>query len=331
MLGAVIGDLAGSTREFEPVKRKDVDLLPEGSNLTDDSVLSVAVGVAILDDRPFADTIREYARACPTSYGLDFYTWALGDAPGPYGSWGNGSAMRVSPCAWLACDLVQAVHLARSSAEATHDHPEGVRGAVATVVAVYLARCGWDADRIRAETARISGYDLSATVDGIRPDYRFEVACAKSVPQALVCALESTSYEDAVRNAISLGGDADTQAAIAGAVAEPLHGGVPPTMADAAWERLRAWNLAPQAERILAASKPPREPGPAFLARVTFTDTLDDWRSRTGRPVPEPEPPPRERDWDRFFAAEARPAPERELRLPDRIGRALSGMFRRGR
>ncbi len=325
MLGAIIGDLCGSTREFAPIKTKSFDLAPPGSNLTDDSVLTIAVGEAILDGTDFGPALRHHAREYPTSYGHSFYVWALGDDPAPYGSWGNGSAMRVAACAWLADDLGQALDMARRSAEATHDHPEGVRGAVAVVLAIYLARCGWDAARIRAEVATTSRYRLSMTVDGIRPGYKFDVSCLGSVPEALVCALESTSYEDAVRNAVSLGGDADTQAAIAGAVAEPLHGRIPPVLVDAAWERLRAWRLDETTRRLLASTRPPTDPTTAMLDAARFTDTPEAWRIRRGDPGPEVEVP---RKWDRerFLNAPAWIEPEP---LGRELWRRFSRRFRR--
>ena len=158
--------------------------------------------------------------------------------PEPYGSYGNGSAMRVSPVAWAARSLDEALSLARRSAEVTHNHPEGIKGAQATAAATFMALHGATKDAIRQYVETTFGYNLSVPLSDIRPGYRFEVSCQRSVPEALSCFLESDSYEDAVRNAVSLGGDADTQAAIAGAVAEAFYGGVPEAIVQSVWPLL---------------------------------------------------------------------------------------------
>ena len=228
MWGAIAGDIVGSVYEGRgrKIKHKGFEpLFAERARFTDDTVHSVAVMEALLDERDMGETLHRYTRAYPgRGYGGWMRRWAAKDTPEPYGSYGNGSAMRASACGWWARTADEAEALALASAEPTHGHPEGIRGAKAVALAVFLARKERDPDRIRWEVERRTGYELGRTVDEIRPGYRFDVTCQGSVPEALICALESTSYEDAVRNAVSLGGDSDTLAAIAGSVAEALWG-----------------------------------------------------------------------------------------------------------
>ena len=227
MYGAIIGDIVGSKYEFHNIKTKDFPFLSRGCKFTDDTVMTVAVANALLqsqaEERPFKPLLvremqslgRKYPRA---GYGGMFSSWLHEKDLKPYHSFGNGSAMRVSPCGLIAVTIEEAVSLARASAEVTHDHPEGIKGAEATAAAIFLAKAGESKDSIR----RFIGehyYDLSQTLDEIRPTYTFHSSCQKTVPQAMIAFLESESYEDAIRNAISLGGDSDTLAAIAGAVA----------------------------------------------------------------------------------------------------------------
>ncbi len=239
MFGALIGDLIGSVYEWNNIKHKNFSPLiaPHGF-LTDDSVLTVAVADAFLNRRDLVASFKDWGTRYPDSdWGGRFAKWLFSDASAPYNSFGNGSAMRASPAALLGASLEDALELARKSAVPTHDHPEGIKGAQATVMAIHLARQGLDAPAIRSAVARFSGYDLDRTVDDIRPGYRFDVTCQGSVPQALICALEATSFEDAMRNAISIGGDSDTLAAIAGPVAEALFG-IPEDIALQAWARV---------------------------------------------------------------------------------------------
>lgn len=235
MLGALIGDLIGSTHEFAGTKVKDFHpLIHPNAQFTDDSVLTCAVAEALLAGERAEVIARRFKRwgnkypRC--GWGARFREWLWSSTLLPYGSFGNGAAMRVSPAALLARSRDEALELARLSAEVTHDHPEGIRGAQAAALAVYLALHGTQAEAIRREVAEHSGYDLSPSVDEIRPHYRFDETCQGTVPQALVCALEARDFEDAIRNAVSLGGDADTLAAIAGPVAEALFG-IPPPLA----------------------------------------------------------------------------------------------------
>lgn len=239
MFGAIVGDVVGSTREGRAVRQKDFELLPDGSQLTDDTVLTVAQADQLLRGADWVDCLKQWARRYPNAgYGGTFIHWMLSESREAYDSWGNGSAMRVGPVAWAHDDEAALLAAAEASAAVTHSHPEGIRGAQATALAIWLARRGAAADEIRARVAAHSGYDLDRSVDEVRPGYGFDVSCQGSVPESLICALEAADFEDAIRNAVSLGGDADTMACIAGAVAEPLFGGVPQPLRSKVWERL---------------------------------------------------------------------------------------------
>ena len=226
MLGAIIGDIVGSVYEWNPIKIKDFPFFAGNCCFTDDSVCTVAVADILLHDLPPAETLQKWCRRYPgRGYGGYFSLWIHADPPEPYDSYGNGAAMRVSAAAFLnRDDLAAALAAADKLTEITHNHPEGMKGARATTHAIWLAFQGESPTNIRQVITIEYGYDLTKTVDEIRPDYAFDVTCQGTVPQAITCALESVSYEDAVRNAISLGGDADTLAAIAGAIAEARHG-----------------------------------------------------------------------------------------------------------
>lgn len=236
MYGAILGDIIGSPYEFdEGMKQKDFPLFSASSGFTDDTVMTVAVAEALLDVGPnaAADAIRSHVvrsmqtwgrRYPDAGYGGRFYGWLLSDDPRPYYSFGNGSAMRVSAAGWLYDTLERTREVARLTAEVTHDHPQGIKGAEAVATAIWLARHGEDRYHIENEIAGRFGYDLNRTCDQIRPRYRFDVTCQGSVPEAITAFLESTGYEDAVRNAVSLGGDSDTQGAIAGSIAEASFG-----------------------------------------------------------------------------------------------------------
>ncbi len=244
MLGAIIGDIVGSPYEFGSHKRKDFPLFQPQCRPTDDSVLTVAVGCACVqadlqDEGDFKTVLADYMRRIGmlylnAGYGERFYRWMIMEERDPYGGNTNGSAMRVSPVAWAADSLEMAQRLAKWSAEITHDHPEGIRGAQAVASAVYLARTGADQAQIRDYIVQ-NYYDLDFTLDEIRPTYCHDMSCQGSVPQAIMCFLEAESFEDAVRNAISLGGDGDTQAAMAGAIAEAYFG-IPEELQEQAME-----------------------------------------------------------------------------------------------
>jgi ADP-ribosylglycohydrolase len=255
MLGAIAGDIVGSVYEGNrnQIKHADFPLFRQHSRFTDDTVLTVAVAHAILTGGDYASSIRSFARRHPhAGYGGAFRQWMqLDDAP-PYGSWGNGSAMRVSPVGWAFGTVERVLEEARRSASVTHDHPEGVKGAQAVALAVFRARTGYSKDAIRTEIVERFGYDLDRTIEGIRPIYRFDVSCQGSVPESLIAFLECDGVESAIRLAISLGGDSDTMACIAGAVAEAFEGTVPGAIveeirrrvSDDLWEVVEAFGAA---------------------------------------------------------------------------------------
>lgn len=225
MIGAIAGDIIGSIYEAHPIKTRDFPLFGPGCRFTDDTVLTVAVAQAILEDGDYARWVREIGRRHPRAgYGGAFSGWLRSDAPEPYHSWGNGAAMRVSPVGWAFDTMERVLAEAARSAAITHDHPEGIKGAQAAALAVFLARTTRDKERVRGEVTARFGYDLTRTLEEIRPAYAFDVSCQGTVPEAIIAFLEADSYEDAVRNAVSLGGDSDTLAAIAGAVAEAHFG-----------------------------------------------------------------------------------------------------------
>jgi type I restriction enzyme M protein len=233
MLGAIFGDIVGSVYEFRNTKTKHFELFSKTSKFTDDTVMTLAVADALMqydrtqDIRVFQDilitTMHKYGREYPyVGYGAKFFWWILKQQREPYQSYGNGSAMRVSPVGWYANSLEEALTLAEASAEVTHNHPDGIKGAVVTAGAIYLAKTGSPKEEIREFIE--SYYPLNFTLDEIRPTYTFDVSCGGSVPQAMQAFLESNSFEDTVRNAVSIGGDSDTIAAIAGSVAEAFYG-----------------------------------------------------------------------------------------------------------
>jgi len=239
MLGAIVGDVVGSVHESAGTKTKDFPLLVPRSTFTDDSVLTVAVADWLMGAGDLIDVLHRYTAAYPgAGFGSGFLRWALHRRREPYGSFGNGAAMRVSPVGFAFDTLDEVLDASRRSAMVTHDHPEGVRGAQATAVAVLLARKGFSKRQVRDEIEQRFDYDLGRSVDEIRPDYRFDITCQGTVPAAIVAFLDSLDFEDAIRNAISLGGDADTLACIAGGIAEAFYGGVPAHLADAVRARL---------------------------------------------------------------------------------------------
>ena len=232
MIGAIAGDLIGSVYEQHPIKTTDFPLFQPRSRFTDDSVLTVAIADAILTGQPYRDAVRDWGRRYPRAgYGGTFFQWLFAADPRPYHSWGNGSAMRVSPVGWAFATEDEVLRQARRSAEITHDHPEGIKGAQAVAAAVFLARTGASKDEIRSAIATRFYYDLTRRIEDIRPGYSFDVTCQGSVPEALIAFLDSSGWEDAVRTSISLGGDADTLSCMTGAVAEAFYGEVPPAIA----------------------------------------------------------------------------------------------------
>lgn len=232
MIGAIAGDVIGSVFEWNSTKSTEFDLFHPRATFTDDSVLTFAVARAILDAHPkrptkaaYGKRLLEFGRRYPgRGYGGGFQQWLHSDKPRPYNSFGNGSGMRVSPVGFAFDEESIVLLEAAKSAAPTHSHEEGIKGAEAVALAVFLARTGASKDDIRARVAAHTGYDLSRTADEIRPSYSFDVTCQGSVPEAIIAFLDSSSFESAIRIAISLGGDADTQACIAGGIAEAFYG-----------------------------------------------------------------------------------------------------------
>ena len=229
MIGAIAGDIIGSVYEYDPIKTKDFPLFHPKCRFTDDTVLTIAIAKAILDDRNYVKAVREMGRKYPhAGYGGSFIHWLRSADPKPYNSWGNGAAMRVSPVGFAFDSVDTVLQEAAQTAKISHNHPEGVKGAQATALSVYLARTTQDKKLIKGEVVDRFGYDLDRTVEDIRPSYEFDISCQGTVPEALIAFLDSDSYEDAVRNAISLGGDSDTLACITGGIAEAYYGPVAP-------------------------------------------------------------------------------------------------------
>ena len=227
MLGAIIGDVVGSVYEWDNIKTKEFPLFSPLSFFTDDSVMTIAVAGALLSggrEEDFIKSMKKHGNMYPDAgYGGSFINWLFSNETKAYNSWGNGSAMRVSPVAWHFDTLSEVEHYAKKSAEITHNHPEGIKGAQATAAAIYLARNGKTKDDIKKYIESKYNYDLSRTLDEIRPSYKFDVSCQGTVPEAIIAFLESNDFEDAIRNAISLGGDSDTIAAITGSIAEGAY------------------------------------------------------------------------------------------------------------
>ena len=235
MYGAILGDMIGAPYEFDRGnKSKEFPLFCEHSCFTDDSVMTIAVAEALLDCRfrddeniraGLIDSMRKWGRKYPNAgYGAKFVRWLRAKDPQPYDSYGNGSAMRVSPAGWLVDTLEETRRMARFTAEVTHNHPEGIKGAEATASAIFLARTGCSKEEIREYTVQEFGYDLSRTSDEIRPGYYHNESCQKTVPEAITAFLEGEDFEDVIRTAVSLGGDCDTLTCIAGSIAEAFYG-----------------------------------------------------------------------------------------------------------
>lgn len=244
MYGAILGDMIGCPYEFDKGnKTKEFPLFSNRSHFTDDSVMTLAVGKALTDAQPvtcysnlteeniewirrrLVSCMQQFGKQYPRAgYGGMFRRWLRSSNPQPYGSYGNGSAMRVSSAGWLYNDLETVRAMARLSAEVTHNHPEGIKGAEATASAIYLARTGKTKGEIKAHIVENFGYDLSRTCDEIRPGYHHVESCQETVPEAITAFLEGESFEDVIRTAVSLGGDCDTLTCIAGAIAEGYYG-----------------------------------------------------------------------------------------------------------
>lgn len=247
MLGAIAGDVIGSAWEAKGEKRLDFALFTDFSRFTDDTVMTVAIAHALLDDRDYAEAMREYGLRYPfAGYGMQFAKWLADPNMGPYGSYGNGGAMRVSPIGYAAHSIDGVLKEAARSAAPTHSHPEGIKGAQAVALAVFLARHAAEKEEIRREIASRFHYDLSRTVADIRLRYLPNITASGSVPESIISFLDADSYEAAVRNAVSLGGDTDTMACMAGAIAEAYFGGVPTPIAREVESR-----LPPEFQRVI--------------------------------------------------------------------------------
>lgn len=234
MLGAIAGDIIGSVYEFTKQKQYDFEMLPKGSRFTDDSVMTVAVAhwLSHCDEEGNTDHSKDHLVKCMQTlgheypfagYGSSFNAWLWCEDPQPYNSWGNGAAMRVSPVGLYAETLDEALELAKITAEVSHNHPEGIKGAQAVASAVWMAKHGYTKDEIRDYIMARFHYDLTRTVDEIRLGYQWDVSCQGSVPESIICFLEGTDFMDVVRLAVSLGGDADTMASIAGSIAACIY------------------------------------------------------------------------------------------------------------
>jgi ADP-ribosylglycohydrolase len=228
MIGAIAGDIIGSIYEGNNIKRKDFPLFSTRCRFTDDTVLTVAIAHSILTGSDYTSRLKEYYSWYPhAGYGGYFHRWASSSSGKPYNSWGNGSAMRVSPVGFAFNTLEKVLEEAKKSAAVTHNHPEGIKGAQATAAAIFMAKAGAEKGKIKKYIEDEYGYDLSRKTDDIRPGYGFDVSCQGSVPEAIISFIESTDFEDAIRLAVSLGGDSDTIACITGGIAHAYYREVP--------------------------------------------------------------------------------------------------------
>lgn len=251
MLGAIIGDIVGSRFEFNNTNQTNFTLFTPDCNFTDDTICTVAVADALLNGSDFGDTIHRWCRKYPYptgGYGGSFARWVHSDIPKPYNSFGNGSAMRVSPCGWLPTRQDVLSH-ARRSAECTHNHPEGIKGAVCIADCIYHARVGADKSEMVALVTKEYTYPLDMTCHEIRRMNTFNETCQVTVPQAIVCFVESTDFESAIRLAVSIGGDSDTIAAMTGSIAEAYYG-IPQNI-----ERKALSLLTPEMQEVIAQFK----------------------------------------------------------------------------
>ncbi|OPZ98851.1 MAG: ADP-ribosylglycohydrolase [Bacteroidetes bacterium ADurb.Bin408] len=224
MLGAITGDVIGSVYEWNNIKTTQFNLYNEKSFFTDDTVMTIAVAEAIMIGGSFVDSMKRWGRSYPDAgYGTHFAYWLMSDNREPYNSWGNGSAMRVSPVGFAFNTLEEVLEKAKQSAEVTHNHPEGIKGAQATAAAVFMARHGASKQDIKDYVEAQFGYNLSRKLDDIRPCYTFDVSCQGSVPEAIIAFLESTDFESSLRLAVSIGGDTDTVACINGGIAQAYY------------------------------------------------------------------------------------------------------------
>lgn len=246
ILGAIAGDVIGSIYEFNPTKDYHFNMFDERMEYTDDSIMTIAVADWLLncpklDRLSLEKTMRAWGnkyRFPMGGYGGSFTAWLYREEMGPYNSWGNGSAMRVSPVGFVCRTLDETLRIAQLSAEITHNHPEGIKGAQATAAAIFLARTGSSKEYIRNYISHTFGYELDKTCCDIREHYRFEESCQETVPQSIIAFLDSKNYEDAIRLTVSLGGDADTMGAITGGIAAAFYKEIPDEIYTFTWEKL---------------------------------------------------------------------------------------------
>ena len=239
LLGGIAGDIIGSIYEFNPVRFKDFELFKSNSTYTDDTVMTIANAEWLLSKGVLMDIMRKYGHKYPgAGYGEMFYDWLKSRCPKPYNSFGNGSAMRVSPVGWAFDTLEETLEAAKQSAEITHNHPEGIKGAQATAACIFMARTGKSKQEIKEYVETKFGYDLSRTCNEIRPTYQFNESCQGTVPESIIAFLESTDFESAIRLTVSLGGDADTMGAITGAIAEAYYNVIPEHIKNEVLKRL---------------------------------------------------------------------------------------------
>jgi ADP-ribosylglycohydrolase len=233
IIGAITGDIIGSVYEWHNIKTTDFNLFSIKSTFTDDTVLTIATMDAIVNQKAYTESYHSFGKEYNRKgYGHNFYSWILSDDPKPYNSWGNGSAMRVSPVGWFSDNADEVMAEAKRSAEVTHNHPEGIKGAQAVAMAVFMARTGKTKDDIKKFTVDTFSYNLDRKIDDIRPSYEFDVSCQGSVPEAIIAFLESTDFENAIRLAVSIGGDSDTIACITGGIAEAYYKAIPEHIID---------------------------------------------------------------------------------------------------
>ena len=239
MLGAIAGDIIGSPYEFRNIRKTDFELFNHDSRFTDDTILTIAIADSILNNKDYALTLKEYGRRYSYGdYGVSFSKWLNSDSLDPYNSFGNGSAMRASPIGFAFDTIEKVREEARRSAEVTHNHPEGIKGAEAVASAIFLARKSYEKDQIKDYIEDNFGYVLDESLDDIRQYYTFNETCQGTVPQAITAFLESENYEDAIRKAVSIGGDSDTVACITGGIAHAHYKKIPAVIVDEVKERL---------------------------------------------------------------------------------------------
>jgi ADP-ribosylglycohydrolase len=239
MIGAIAGDIIGSVYEWDNIKTKQFDLFSPRCRFTDDSILTIALADSILTGASYADNLKKFYHLYPNGgYGGSFHRWAQSEGAEPYNSWGNGAAMRISPAGYAYNDLDTVLQRAAEFTAITHSHPEGIKGGQATAAAIFFARTGKSKIEIRELIETRFQYDLSKNVDDIRPTYQFDVSSQGTVPQAIRAFIDSTDFEDAIRTAVSLGGDTDTLACITGGIAQAFYGGVPAPIASKVYDIL---------------------------------------------------------------------------------------------